>query len=207
VLSILFTTFIKGSVVFIIVYLTVSTLKNLSPEFKHLIWFVVLCGIVLIPIFSFFRSVFYVSVPRITDGRGEVYRTFTSQLFALSTYPEAARLSSQSTAAYSPMSAQSPHLNLHWSFWALVIWVAGIFLFSLRIVIGRIGLFHLRERAQRLQFKRCDHMMKLLSVKMGINKRVDLLKSAQCKVPFAAKVYKPVVVVPSDMDRVLTTSS
>ena len=51
-LAILFTTFIKGSIVFIIVYFALSLLKSLSPEFKYLIWFFVICGFVLIPLFS-----------------------------------------------------------------------------------------------------------------------------------------------------------
>jgi len=51
-LSILFMTSVKGAFVFLIVYFLIKSLKKLSPEYKHLLWFFLIFGFIIIPIIS-----------------------------------------------------------------------------------------------------------------------------------------------------------
>ena len=44
------------------------------------------------------------------------------------------------------------------------------------------------------------YMLKQLSKRLGIDKEIVLLKSTKCKIPFTTNVFRPIVVLPSDVD-------
>jgi beta-lactamase regulating signal transducer with metallopeptidase domain len=193
-------TFIKGSIVFIIVYIALAVFKNLPAEFKHLIWFAVICGFILIPLFSFFSPLFDFRVPMLTNERAEILNNFTTLLITQAGYQETAGLSSQSGAVLTQLTDQAPRFSLHWTFWAALIWVIGIIISSLRTIFGRISLYRFRKRVPLTELNKYNPMIKQISNKMGINRKVEIIKSAKCKIPFAANVFKPIIVFPSDMD-------
>ena len=98
------------------------------------------------------------------------------------------------------MNVQAPHTTLHWSFWALLIWITGILLSSLRIIIGMNSLLYMRRGERLNKYKRYNHMLRQLLVNFGIEKEIVLIRNTRCTVPFTFNIVKPVVVLPSDID-------
>jgi beta-lactamase regulating signal transducer with metallopeptidase domain len=209
-LSMLIATFIKGSIVFIIVYLALSILKNLSPEFKHLIWLLVICGFVLIPIISMMMPVIWINVPELTEERGELYKAITSVMHRQPTYSAEAQisanqlpadeLSTRAGAFLLQLRSQASANNFHWAFWALLIWAAGIIVSFLRVIIGRIIMLHIDRGECLNENKLYRKMLKQLSKRMGVDKEILLLKSTKCGVPFTTNVLKPIIVMPSEVE-------
>jgi beta-lactamase regulating signal transducer with metallopeptidase domain len=199
-MSLLFITFIKGSIVFIIVYIALSIFRNLSPEFKHLIWFFLICGFVLIPLFSMMMPVFRLNVLSLTKERGEVYKVLTSMMLTQPYYSGASHLTTQSGTVLSQMSTQTPQYNFHWPFFASMIWVTGILVSFLRVVIGRICLLHMNKGERLNECKQYNLMLNQMIKRMGIDKEIVLLKSTKCKMPFSSNVFKPIVVFPSEIE-------
>ena len=199
ILSILFMTFMKGSAVFIIVYFTLSILKSLSSDLKHIIWFVVICGFILIPLFSMIVPFLHFNVGKLSAERGEIYKTFTSLLFPQSDYAGTGQLSTQSGTLLYQMNVQAPHSTLHWSFWALLIWITGIVISSLRVIIGTNSLLYILKGERLKKYKRYNQMLRQLSVNLGIDKEIVLVRNTKCTVPFTFSLIKPVVVLPSDI--------
>ena len=53
-LTIMLPAFIKGFFVFLVAYITIPLLKNLSSEFKHLLWLFAILSFIIIPLSSVF---------------------------------------------------------------------------------------------------------------------------------------------------------
>jgi beta-lactamase regulating signal transducer with metallopeptidase domain len=199
-LSLLFITTLKGAFVFVIVYLILQTLKNFSPGYKHLLWFFVICGFILIPVISMLAPVFQFNVLRLHKERGELYRIFTSLLWPQINHSEAIHGVAKSDSAISSEIIKTITPGLSWSSWALILWVAGIVSSSLRIIIGRIVLISLSKETHSNVGQRYLHILKTFQKELGITQKVVLLKSTKCNVPFTCNVCKPIIVFPSDID-------
>ena len=170
-LSILFISFIKGFFVFSIAYFTIPRLKNLSSEYKHILWLLLIGSFILIPVMSMFTPILQFGTVKLLKVRGEIHKAFTSLLFpqfnciAADTFPVPS--GSQISKEAFPVSQNS---NLHWSFWIVLIWFAGAFLFSLRIIIGKVALLYIITNIQTYKAKKYNAIAKQISEKLGISK-------------------------------------
>jgi beta-lactamase regulating signal transducer with metallopeptidase domain len=81
----------------------------------------------------------------------------------------------------------------------MLIWTSGIVLASLKIIIGKIGLLHLTKQAHRTRLEKYSSVVKQLSNILGIHREIVLITSSNCKLPFTCRVFKPIIVFPSDM--------
>jgi len=177
-ITLLFMTIIKGAFVFFMVYCIIRIFKNLSSDYKHLLWFFVICGLLVIPIASTFAPILNFRV--------------LSDVASLPAQPDAV------TSLSVPV--RTINHGLSWSSWALIIWVTGIVVSSLRILIGKITLFHLAKRAHTKVDEKYMHILMKLKKELGITKEVILLKSKKCTIPFTCRIFKPIIVLPYDMD-------
>ena len=78
--SLLTMTFVKGFFVFAVMYFTVLMMKKFSAEFRHLLWFFVICSFILIPVFSYIIPSFELNILRIPNTSEAAYRVFSYQL-------------------------------------------------------------------------------------------------------------------------------
>jgi hypothetical protein len=131
--------------VFIVVYLPLSMLTNISHEAKHLLWLCVNCSFVLIPIFSATMPLIHFEVLKLTNERYEIYKALTSLLYHQYNLLNTLNASIQPIAASSHITTQIPYFELHWSFWVLISWILGAVAFSFKKIIGRIGLYFLNK--------------------------------------------------------------
>ncbi|UCB46444.1 MAG: M56 family metallopeptidase, partial [Spirochaetota bacterium] len=159
---------------FLVVYFIIHILKKLSPEYKHLLWFFVICGFIIIPIISVYAPVLNFNVLNLPAQ----------------------------TQTILPLTGPFRGINhgLSWSFWAMIIWIVGIVIFSFRILIGKITLSYLAKRAHSNVDEKYTHILRELEKELGITREVLLLKSRKIKVPFTCKVFKPIIVLPFDAD-------
>jgi hypothetical protein len=131
----------------------------------------------MIPVFSMMMPVIRLNVFELTKERGEVYKTFTSMMLTRSYNSGTAQLAAQPDTVLMQMSAQTSPYNYHWSFWALLIWAAGILASFFRVVVGRISILHMNKEECLNECKVYGLMLKQLSKRMGIDKEIVLLKS------------------------------
>jgi beta-lactamase regulating signal transducer with metallopeptidase domain len=131
--------------------------------------------------------------------RGEIHEAFTSLLFPQFNYITTDAVAIPSGLEISKVTIPvSQNSDLHWSFWVVLIWFAGAFLFSLRIIIGKFALWHIIKDIQTYKAKKYTAIVKQISEKLGISKKIDLLISAKCKLPFTSNVFNPIILIPSD---------
>jgi beta-lactamase regulating signal transducer with metallopeptidase domain len=87
--------------------------------------------------------------------------------------------------------------HLHWSFWLLMVWFAGFCVFFSRIVTGNIGLYLLKRDVNIFKDERCADVMDRLMMKMEIHRKIPLLLSERCAIPFTFNVFHPLILLPS----------
>ncbi len=199
-LSIFLVTFIKGLLVFIVVCFPLSMLKNISHEVKHLLWLCVTCSFILIPIFSVTMPLIHFEMLGVTDEKNEIYRAFSFLLSYQYNFLNTSHPLNLPTPLSSHIPAQIHYFELHWSFWVLITWILGVIAVSFKITVGRIALSFLKKNGYIYEIKKYYKSLTKLSSNIGIYKKIALLKSSKCLIPFTYKIFKPTIVLPADSD-------
>jgi hypothetical protein len=71
----------------------------------------------------------------------------------------------------------------------------------MRVLLGRLKLYLLRRDVHGRVLEECGSLLTQLSGNMGIKKRVMLVASPKCSVPFTAGFLKPVIIFPSNVNK------
>jgi beta-lactamase regulating signal transducer with metallopeptidase domain len=207
--------------VFAVVYFATSRLRKLSSQLKHLLWFFVICSFIIIAVFQFLAPSFQIAVPRFSGEKGLADRMVTSLLFPQGEYTENVSQSSEAGSAVikNPYEVRStdpalsgalkkaqlsnsqtlPAALFNMSFWVLLIWIIGILFSLIKIVMGDIGLLRLTKKAEPVKDGNLHAMVKRLSDELRLRQKVLLLLSTECIIPFTYNVFKPAILLPSDV--------
>ena len=200
-MSMLFMTFIKGSIVFIIVYCITRMVKHMPSELKHLLWLCTILSFMLIPFFSYMMPGIPVATVRITEEHSEVYKTVMS---LISTQENGAGAAGE-IAAYAPIAFRNSNLTVHsrvrWHIWGLMLWLTGVGFSSFRIIRGKICVCSLTKNRKLIQDSDSTMMLKSLSEDMGIKREIDIARSSRCTIPFMYNFFKPTIVFPVNSEK------
>jgi beta-lactamase regulating signal transducer with metallopeptidase domain len=90
-------------------------------------------------------------------------------------------------------------------FWVVSIWIAGAFLFSLRLIGGYWYISKLRNHAQTID-NAWSEKLQALADELQITKAIHLAESALINSPMVIGYLKPIVLVPLGMFNGLTTA-
>ena len=129
-------TLIKWSFIFIFVMLLLSLLKKLSPGNRHTLWLLLIYGLILIPILSGFMPYSLFENSKSLSQRGEVVKTFNDLFFLQPISMEAYSVPAVTTAAPVKASVHAPASGYNRPLFMVLIWVAGVFVASFRVIIG-----------------------------------------------------------------------
>lgn len=191
-------TLIKWSFIFIFVMLLLSLLKKLSPGNRHTLWLLLIYGLVLIPILSGFMPYSLFENSKSLSQRGEVVKTFNDLFFLQPISMEAYSVPAVTTAAPVKASVHAPASGYNWPLFMVLIWVAGVFVASFRVIIGRFRLSFLQRDVDMPMIEKYRTQVFQLLGEMGMKKDVCLVTSSRCHIPFTYRFFKPVVVLPGE---------
>jgi beta-lactamase regulating signal transducer with metallopeptidase domain len=200
-LSTFFMSCIKGLFVFTAVYIVTQSFKDLPSENKHILWFFTMCSFVLIPVITLFTPVDNLEIISLSKEKGVVYRVLIFLFSSKFTNLETTGIFAAPCTALSHRVLQTPHYKHYMPLLLFIIWITGAFICSLNIITGKIILSNFQREAQPANNKKIKTMIQKLSEDIGINCDVQVYKSRQCKLPFTCRIFRPVIIVPQDIER------
>ena len=89
-------------------------------------------------------------------------------------------------------------ISLHWTFWSLCGWIFGTVISLLHLLIGRIGVAFISKNASENKAAHFNEEVSCLARDLGITRRVNVIESRRCRLPFTYKFIHPVLVIPSE---------
>jgi beta-lactamase regulating signal transducer with metallopeptidase domain len=222
--SVFLMTFVKALFMIAVIYVAVRMLRKLSSRYKHLLWFIVICVMLVLPVIQFMSQSYEVGVVRLT-GFGEETRSRVAGLLfpemgnevrssvvsssAVETEPvmsvndsgTGSTVSTSNTAAVAEKAGSAFSLNTlltsySWTFVVMLIWVGGMLFFLSKIVIGNIGLLLLAANADPATDKHITIMIKRLTEELDIKRKVLVLQSNRCSMPFTCRIIRSVILLP-----------
>jgi beta-lactamase regulating signal transducer with metallopeptidase domain len=195
IFSMLLSTFVKSIALLIIAALIQLCLQKLSSNLKHILWLTMLSGIVLIPVSFFIISPDFFRI--VVQSRS----SFDALRILNAVFPRYNEFGPQIQSAAGMVSAtkttQSMGLISQWAVICVVLWIAGIMFSLIRVILGKIGIMEIRTDACLIENRSIIEMLELLTKKLGIRRKIQVLTSSSCRVPFTYRTFKPVILLPS----------
>ena len=183
-------TLVRGLALFLAACAVTALVRRLSSEARHLIWLGVIAAFLLIPLAWLALPAVHVGA-RIPLAPAAPYRLLAAPLLSAGEYAQVIERAGMRlvTAVYSPPKpAGAAHLAL------LGVWLAGVLVLAARPVLGGAGLRRLAAAA------RCDarrlRLVQKLAGRFSIRRRITVLLSPRCSVPFTFGVLRPVILLP-----------
>ena len=221
VLPILFDLTLKGALILALAGLATHGLKKASAATRHLIWSLALCSILLLPVLTVMLPAWRVPVlseipylqqvttsltpeavpepPASLGNPVEVALTTAGAEGAALEQPGAVSTASKSvpmrvvgafTSVYEAARAAS------WPVWLLFIWIAGVAVVLLRFMLGVAGVGWLAHRARPVRDVAWIRLTDDIRRRLGVRRRVRLLRSVRTAMPMTWGLLHPVVLVP-----------
>jgi beta-lactamase regulating signal transducer with metallopeptidase domain len=183
-------TLVRGLVVFLVAFAVMGWCRKLSAEVRHLVWLGVIASFVLIPLA-------WLALPAIQIGARiplmpmAPYRLAAAPVLSAGEYVQLVdRAVMQASAA-----GQAPPAFLRVFFLTLpFIWLAGVLILAIRLAVGRVRLLWIAATAEG------DNRLRSLARKLAgqfcIRRRISVLLSSRCSIPFTFGVRRPVILLP-----------
>lgn len=89
-------------------------------------------------------------------------------------------------------------MDYHWTSWAFMIWLLGVFVASVRLMLAHAGAMLLVRKSTLVEDEDWHLMSEEITKKLGIDGFVRLRTSSWTSVPMSVGVWRPVVVLPEN---------
>jgi beta-lactamase regulating signal transducer with metallopeptidase domain len=178
--------------------LLLSLIRKLSPNNRHMLWLLLIYGLILIPILSGFLPYSWFDNAKPLSQRGEVARTFNDLFFLKTIDLEAQSVPAMTSAVPLQAIAHPPVSGPNWPLFMVIVWVAGGFVASFRVIIGRFRLSFLQRDRNNPMIEEYRTQVSQMLLEMGVKKKTCLVTSSRCHIPFTYRFSKPVVVLPAE---------
>ena len=113
--------------------------------------------------------------------------------------PSGAKVPENSTAAPSSVNPDIPRKFSPWT-WLAGTWSAVALLILAVPLVGRMALWRLSRRAQAIEEGEWTALLRDLTARLGLSRRVALLRSRHALMPMTWGGLRPVVLLPADAD-------
>ena len=181
---------IKGLAIFLIAFAITRLAKRISPEHKHLIWFTVIISFVVLPVLWFLLPAFQNRM-QVTPGISEAWRLTTAPFISRDLYMENI-LKVYQFYVFPRETKTAIVAN------ALIIlggvWFAGVLFYLSRYIAAQTILKKVRSSAVKVAA--FNPLLAVLSKKVKLKKRVIVMSSSQCGIPFTYGFRKPYIILP-----------
>ncbi len=185
----------RGLLPLLAAFFVTALVKRLSSEARHLIWLGVIVSFLLIPLSWLALPALRVSLPvPLPPAAGHLL--FAAPLLSFRDYSQVVDQTSirMSLPGYLP-----PGLPGRASLALCAGWLAGVLALASRQVVGRLGLRRLASLAKGND--RLQNLALRLSRGFRIRRKISVLLSPGCTMPFTFREQRPVIVLPAGADR------
>ena len=206
-LSTFFVSCIKGIFVFTAVFFVTKKYRNLPPEYKHILWLFTICSFILIPAYTLFKPFDNIEIFTLHNKNHAAYK-----VLAYLSSPKLTDLNSSIffTAPRTNLPCkvlQTPRYRCFMPLLIFSIWLTGAFILSLNIIAGRVIISRFLKNTLSDGYKNPKALqvwtpiVKQLSARIGLRMKIQVIKSRNCKLPFTCRFFKPVIVLPHDIEK------
>jgi len=188
--------FVKWLLLFTVIFLFLAIHRKLASDIRHVMLLLLIYAVVLIPVANAFFPLEWFGDTELTRQGNEISRSVSAAL--LPQYFEgAARCVAPPAGTTQQSFSLSPSpVSIPWPVILFSLWGAGAIVSSIGLIVGRVrvGIFcrcygnHPAERGE----KELDELV----TKIGIRRRVELVISCACPIPFTFRVFHPLIVLP-----------
>jgi len=92
-------------------------------------------------------------------------------------------------------------MNIHWTRWLMVLWIAGAFFLSVRLLYSLAGPYLLAITGERKHSGNYLELLQECKRKLGVSETVGIVVSRWLKVPLAWGIFKPMIILPIDAEQ------
>jgi beta-lactamase regulating signal transducer with metallopeptidase domain len=193
-LAILLGTSLKAAVVFLVVLLAARLMREGPPSLRHLLWLAAIGSYPLILLLSLIGPRLQLVQPQGLGAPTGISRTVAALLL-----PQGGPSVSAGPDASVFGMAETGWRQGAWAFPGLMVWVAGTLASLPRVAVGGIRLRRLVVEARRRAAREGpalggQHFRKLRAMAAG--RKVHLLQSPDCRVPFTGGILRPFIMLP-----------
>ncbi len=193
-LTILFSASFKASIVFLVVFLATRLMRDSLPRLRHLLWFSSLASYLLILLLSLFAPPLLPMQLAGPATAGVIPTTVSGVLLP----PGGPSISAGAGLAAFEVTEATLRARI-WALAALAVWIAGLMASMTRVAVGGFQLRRLVVEARRRTAREgpalCGQHFRELRA-MAASRRVRLLQSSTCRVPFAGGIFRPFIMLP-----------
>jgi len=184
---------VKASVLLACAFGVIWITKDTSASLKHVLWLSCIVGCLLVLLLSFIGPLFHFAL---RQPRGVVFVAVSSALL-----PASGTLGpSGSMSAFAGEMWQGLSRGRLWSdIWPAVLlflWLAGAISGLLSIIWGRLQLLYIRRISHRDRSVSYENQVRNLSRSIGIGRKVRVIESPGCAMPFTYGIVRPAIFLP-----------
>ena len=210
----------KGILVLIAAATLCFALRHASAAARHFVWMLAISGQLALPVLSFGLPVWQIAIlpsappesvwlttaaadvvtsaskitisPGAREPRSDSNKAATANV-------ESKAFDSKTDSNARPISA-SALAQAGWVRWAFALWLAGALLIIGRLLIGTASIWWIARRASRITDADWLSSAKDVSWKIGLTRRVRMLKTPRITMPVTCGLISSAILLPADVD-------
>jgi len=185
----------KWIVLFTVIFLLLTMYRKLASDVRHVVLLLLIYAVVLIPLANAIFPLEWFGDTTLTRQGNEITKTISAALMPHYVEVPARGVAVAGTTHRSFSLPPSP-AGVAWPLILFAIWGTGGIVTSTGLVIGRCRAGVLCRRDCDKPTGRVEKELEGLVKKFGIRRRVGLVISRVCRIPFTFRVINPLVVLP-----------
>jgi beta-lactamase regulating signal transducer with metallopeptidase domain len=205
---------VKGAVVLALAGLVVMGLRRGSAAGRHLVWFLGVVSLLVLPVLSAglpgwqvlpgwgmdkSASVPEPAAPRAVPMAG-VGPTAVAPAASGSGVSPPVEMAAPTAFAASPAARVAGPMRLVWQGWVLLVWLGGSVVLLGRVGLGHLSLWWLERRAERMAEGEWAGLLQELCGRLGMRGSVVLLASGRRAMPMTWGLWRTRVLLPGDCE-------
>jgi HEAT repeat protein/beta-lactamase regulating signal transducer with metallopeptidase domain len=210
----------KGSCILMAVFLLTKLLRRVSSATRHLIWGMTLVGILVLPAFNLLLPAWDLYLPGPLSPILPQNRETSGNYASISEDPHSKthtttqvtfteeRLKRNAPFEPPPPSMKNqnvildliPTIKTHGTIILISLWIMGMAVVFLRQLLGKILIWRIASRAQRVTASDWLQLTALLKKRCGLRRQVRLIKSEKSTLPMTWGLLRPTILLPTEAD-------
>jgi beta-lactamase regulating signal transducer with metallopeptidase domain len=191
--------FAKWCVLFIVIFLLLTIYRKLASDVRHVVLLLLIYAVVLIPLANAILPLEWFGDTTLARQGNEITKTVSTAL--MPHYVEGTVRSVAVAGITNRSFKLSPSpAGVPWPMILFAIWGAGVITTSTGLVIGRCRVGFLCRRDCDQPTGRVEKELEGLVKKLGIRRKVGLVISRVCRIPFTFRVFNPLIVLPRTIE-------
>ncbi len=195
---VLLMTLIKSILLFTIVTLLIRVFNVTSARTKYVLWVCYVFFVLLIAIYTVISPIFHLNFFQISIRQVEESKLLSSLLLPQHQTVTVTINYTVDSTTYLQERLHQPSVFLSWSLWALCTWIIGMVLCSLYALVGRIGVSYIFKNSSEYNISHLIENISCIMEDLGIKRKVKIIVSNRCRLPFTYKFINPVLVIPNE---------